>query len=96
MHIDIDIVDLIEARAVMNGEEKRKRSLSTIAAEIEKTWPNVNYAARPYLDALHSLDSITDQYYQDTARSVVLYFLSNARSWRGDDAKRIKAELKTL
>jgi hypothetical protein len=30
----------------------------------------------------------------DSARSVVLYFLSNASSWRGDVAKRVKAELK--
>lgn len=29
-------------------------------------------------------------------RSIVLYFLSNATTWRGDDARRIKAELKKL
>jgi hypothetical protein len=27
---------------------------------------------------------------------MVLYFLANATTWRGEDAKRIKAELKKL
>lgn len=78
------------------------RSISAIAREIEALWvkkdgsPNVNYAARPYLDAMHSLTNITDNYGCDDARSIVLYFLSNASSFRGEDAKRIKAELKAL
>jgi len=72
------------------------RTISTIAADIERNWANVNYAARPYLDAMKSLASIDDYYYNDTARSIVLYFLSNARSFRGEDAKRLKAELKAL
>lgn len=74
-----------------------KRSLSTIAAEIRKDWGSkVNFAAKPYLSAMAGLDSIDDQYGYDDARSIVLYFLSNAGSWRGENAKRIKAELKAL
>jgi hypothetical protein len=42
------------------------------------------------------LTSIDDDYYLDSGRSVVLYFLSNAASWRGDDARRIKKELKEM
>jgi hypothetical protein len=42
------------------------------------------------------LDSITDNYGADSAKSVVLYFLSNANTWRGEHAKRIKAELKGM
>ena len=72
------------------------RKLSTIATDIETDWTNVNYAARPYLDALHELDSIRDDYYYDSASSVVLYFLANASAWRGDTARRIKKELKAL
>jgi len=72
------------------------RPIYEIAEEIEATWPNVNYAARPYLNAMHSLTSINDTYYHDDASSVVLYFLSNASSYRGPDAKRIKAELKKM
>jgi hypothetical protein len=70
------------------------RPLCEIAREIRKDWKNVNYAAAPYLDAMGSLNSIQDDYYADSGVSVVLYFLSNASSWRGETAKRIKAELK--
>jgi len=72
------------------------RNLNEIAEEIERTWPKVNYAACPYLDAMHRLTSIEGYYGEDSARSIVLYFLSNASTWRGKDARRIKAELKSL
>jgi len=72
------------------------RSLSTIAREIRTTWPNVDYAAKPYLDAMSTLNSIKDPYLCDTASSIVAYFLSNASTWRGEDAKRIKSELRGM
>ena len=72
------------------------RPLSIIAAEIRRDWKNVNYAAKPYLEAMSSLYDIRDNYYHDTGKSVVLYFLANAGSWRGDVARRIKAELKEM
>ena len=72
------------------------RSLSAIAAEIRQDWKKVNYAAKPYLDAMGSLNSINDNYFMDSGKSVVLYFLSNASSWRGEVAKRVKAELKAM
>ncbi len=78
------------------------RPLSVIAAEIRKTWvnvkgaPNVNYAAKPYLEAMEQLTLITDKYFADDGESIVMYFLSNATSWRGPDARRIKAELKAM
>lgn len=67
-----------------------------LAAIIEKSWgtSKVNYAARPYLDAMHSLNDITDNYYYDDGASVVSYFLSNASAWRGPVAREVKAELK--
>jgi hypothetical protein len=72
------------------------RPLCEIAGEIRQTWPKISYAAKPYLDAMSHLASITDPYYQDSAEDMVLYFLSNASSWRGEDARRIKAELKAM
>ena len=72
------------------------RPLYEIAAEIRKDWNPVNYAAVPYLDAMFSLDSIEDNYIMDSGKSVVLYFLSNASTWRGDTARRVKAELKAM
>ena len=50
----------------------------------------------PYLGAMFSLDKITDPYGADSGKSIVLYFLSNATTWRGETAKRVKAELKKL
>lgn len=72
------------------------RPLYEIAREIRKDWSPVNFAAKPYLEAMRELSSINDDYYADSGRSVVLYFLSNAASWRGENARRIKAELKSL
>lgn len=72
------------------------RPLNEIAREIRRDWKKVNYAAEPYLDAMGSLRSIDDDYYQDTGTSIVAYFLSNARAWRGPVAKEIKAELKKM
>ena len=77
-------------------EGKQLRPLSTIAREVFNDWKKVNYAAKPYLEAMFSLNSIDDKYGMDDARSVVAYFLSNASTWRGPKAKEIKAELKAM
>jgi hypothetical protein len=74
----------------------KPRELCEIARDIREHWAHINPAAEPYLLAMHSLGPITDTYYQDSAKSVVLYFLSNATTWRGADARRIKAELKGM
>jgi hypothetical protein len=79
---------------MMNQETTRP--LATIAREIRSDWKNVNYAAKPYLDAMAQLNSINDSYYYDSARCVVLYFLGNAGAWRGETAKRVKLELKAM
>jgi hypothetical protein len=72
------------------------RKVYVIAGDIVRDWKNVNYAAKPYLDAMFSLDSIEDPFILDTGKSVVLYFLCNAGAWRGPVAKRIKGELKAM
>jgi hypothetical protein len=72
------------------------RPLYEIAADIRAHWAKVNYAAKPYLDAMDQLNLITDKYYMDDADSIVRYFLGNATSWRGEDARRVKAELKGM
>lgn len=53
------------------------------------------YAA-PYLEAMFDLDRVSDIYGADSGKSVVLYFLANAASWKGEVARRIKAELKEI
>ena len=72
------------------------RPLYKIARDIYQAWPKVNYAAKPYLEAMRDLSSIDDKYGDDSARSIVLYFLSNASSFKGDQAKALKLELKTI
>ena len=72
------------------------RPLYTIAREIRKDWKNVSPYAAPYLNAMSCLNSITDNYILESGRSIVSYFLANAGSWRGETAKRIKAELKAM
>jgi hypothetical protein len=75
----------------MNLETK---SLSEIVALIRKDWKNVNFAAKPYLEAMGSLESVKSSFSYDSGKGVVLYFLSNASSWRGETAKAVKLELK--
>ena len=72
------------------------RPLYEIAADIRKYWKNIYFGAVPYRDAMSELTSIDDKYYADSGKSIVLYFLANASTWRGPDAKRIKAELKKM
>lgn len=73
------------------------RSVATIARAIRAEWgAKVNYAAKPYLDAMLSLDGPGDMYGADSAKSIVVYFLSNASSFRGEKAKALKAELKSI
>lgn len=70
------------------------RAIHKIAADIRKEWINVNYAAAPYLNAMSDLLDRTSSYGADTADHIILYFLSNASSFRGPRAKELKAELK--
>jgi hypothetical protein len=73
--------------------ELSNMSISQIADLISTDWQKVNYAARPYLSAMHSLQSASDSFGYDSGKSVILYFLSNASSWRGEVAREIKKEL---
>jgi hypothetical protein len=80
----------------MNTTINAARPLYTIARDIRRAWPKVNYAAAPYLDAMGALNSINDKYLYDDGRGIVRYFLANAAAFRGDTAKALKAELKAL
>jgi hypothetical protein len=72
------------------------RSLNTIANDIRKDWAKPYFGAVPYLDAMETLNTIRDSYYYDNASDIVRYFLSNATSWKGETARAIKAELKSM
>ena len=72
------------------------RPLHLIARDIRTNWAKPYFGAVPYLEAMACLSSIQGSYYEDSAKSVVAYFLANAGTWRGDVARRVKAELKDL
>jgi hypothetical protein len=78
------------------SDQKTVRPLDVIARDIQRSWKKPYFGAVPYLNAMHMLRSVNDSYGYDDGRGIVLYFLSNASTWRGEDAKRIKAELKAL
>lgn len=78
-------------------EAKKTRPLCEIAREIHTDWgKKIYFGAKPYVSAMMSLNSIDDKYMFDDARTIVSYFLANAGTWRGETAKRIKAELKSM
>ena len=73
-----------------------KRSIGAVAREIQQDWgAKVNFAAKPYLAAMAYLRDKDSAYGAESAESVVLYFLSNARSYRTPKAAALKAELKS-
>jgi hypothetical protein len=72
------------------------RKVHEIAKEIKSVWTNVHYTAKPYLVAMTQMVTVNSNFYHDTGRGVILRFLSNAQSWRGDDARRIKKELRDM
>jgi hypothetical protein len=83
---------------------KEPRTIREIALEIARVWVDkagaskVWFGAAPYLKAMRSVDGPDDPYGYggENARTMVLYFLANAQTWKGADARRIKAELKDL
>lgn len=80
----------------MTATETKERSISSIANDIRNNWPNVYFGVKPYLSAMFSLTTLEEDYGADSAISVVRYFLSNATTWRGEHARRIKAELNAM
>ena len=72
------------------------RPLYIVAREIKADWKNVHYTAKPYLDAMVQMQNVNEAFGYDTGKGIVLRFLGNAQTWRGDTARRIKAELNSM
>lgn len=72
------------------------RPIYEIAADISRNWPKPAYNALPYLGAMHMLVGKNSKYGYEDADGIIRYFLSNAATWKGPDAKRIKAELRAI
>lgn len=85
-----------ELKRIAKGLVAKDRSLSEIAREIYSSWDKIYFGAKPYLQAMLTMDSIHDNYGMDSGTSIVAYFLSNASGWRGETAKRVKKELNDM
>lgn len=75
------------------------RLINVIAAEIRSDWSNVWFGAEPYVQAMESMNTLEDGYLfpgRNAGESVVVGFLGNAQTWRGEVARRIKKELKSM
>lgn len=76
------------------------RSLAEVAREVARDWngkpAGMYFGAVPYVRAMAYLDTadLSDTFGDDAADDVVLRFLSNASTWRGPVAQRVKAELR--
>lgn len=80
---------------MVTKEQLKHMSLSGIAKVISNDWKNVYFGAVPYLQALATLETINDDFGLDSGREMVLYFLANASTWKGEVARMVKAELKS-
>lgn len=72
------------------------RPIFEIAEEIARDWRKPYFGAVPYLNAMHSLVDLDSRYIAEDAEGILRYFLANSGTWRGDTAKRVKAELKAI
>ena len=77
-------------------QQNNIRPVYKIAEEILNDWRAPHFAARPYLSAMLTINDHLENYGHDTAKSIILYFLSNASTYRGNKAKELKKELKLL
>ena len=78
----------------MNNETRRP--LHVIANEIARDWTKPYFGAVPYLGAMRTLENMRSTYGYDDAQSIVAYFIANAATWKGETARRVKAELRAM
>lgn len=100
--------EILHLRGKLREIKLLPRSIPMIAAEINTHMltalmkrpghtPAWVAFARPYVSAMREISGgIQSRYYLDSAYEIVLRCLCNLQSWRGEDAKRIKAELQSL
>lgn len=67
-----------------------------IRADYARKGKPVHYSAKPYVDAMAQLDSWFESFHADDALTCAVYAFSNLSTWRGDEARAIKAEWKAI
>lgn len=76
--------------------ELNKKTLYEIVQIIRKDWSPIYFSAQPYLDAMERLDSIDDSIGKDSGEEIVIYFLMNAKQWKGQIAREVKDYLRKI
>lgn len=54
------------------------------------------YCAMPYAEAILQMSGPNADYWCDSGESIILRFLGNAQTWRGETAREVKAALKRM
>lgn len=74
------------------------RTFSEVAREIRAKWSKPYFGAVPYLDALEQVHTSDKNapYMVEQVKDIVPYLLCNMTTFRGADARRLKAELKEM
>lgn len=91
----------------MNKNNENARPLHTIATEAisdmdsiarakHKYWRNMFPYLVPYAHAMLTLNTVNDKYILDSGYEIVCRFIANAATWKGETARRIKAELRKM
>jgi len=81
----------------MSQNNYTQRTLCRIATDIREHWkPAIHRDALPYVIAMSSMGWIGDKYGVSRGDQIVAKFLSNAATWHGEDARRVKAELREM
>ncbi|MEO5348895.1 MAG: hypothetical protein H7836_04540 [Magnetococcus sp. YQC-3] len=70
----------------------QNKSINQLGAIVAKEWVKPYFGAVPYIKALQQIND--GKYLFEDEKTIVIYFLSNARTWKGDIAKEVKQELK--
>jgi len=85
----------MEINNIVSADELKNKDVSALAWIILKSWkPKIYFGAVPYLDAMRSMTSFDEPYGADSGRSIGMYFLSNATTYKGEQARLVKAEIK--
>ena len=79
----------------MTPEQLKTASISSIAAFIKKDCKGKEpFGAVPYVDAMACMNTVDDKYGLDDGKSIVNYALCNLQTWKGENARNVKNELK--
>ena len=77
-------------------EIEKTEKIDEIANFIKNDWKKINFGAEPYLNAMLEIENIADNYHLEMGDSIVRYFLGNASTYRGENARIVKKRLNKL